>query len=143
MNNQVTIVAHPQTKKVITPSKNPEYGTIRVDSRTVSMEGGFANVSNRTAFIRGKVKDLEALGFKEGDNLPGKIQKQESTTPFYEGQEAKINPSTAEVMKDAQGNDLYLNYVYTEDMNAPVDVLIGAEAVKTAEAEQKVVSTDG
>jgi len=136
MNSSVKVKAHPVTGNVITPSKNPEWGTIRVDSSTQSMENGILNVSNRTAFIRGKLVQLEALGLKAEQILPGKIVKQESFTPFYEGQQPKINPTTnAVVLKD--GKPLFLNYVYTSDLNAATDVFI-AEQV-TVNEEQAVV----
>lgn len=132
--NVVRVKAHPTTGAIITQSKNPEWGTIRVDSMTKSFENGILNVSNRTAFIRGKIKDLEALGLKAEEVMAGKIIKQESFTPFYEGQKPKINPSTAEVvLKD--GRNVFLNYVYTSDVNAPTDVFITDNVTE----EQKVL----
>jgi len=133
MSNSVKVKAHPITGNVITPSKNPEWGTIRVDASTQSMENGILNVSNRTAFIRGKIKDLESLNLKAEQVLSGKIVKQESFTPFYEGQNPKINPTTGEVvLKD--GKKLFLNYVYTSDLNASTDVFI-QEQVTVAEEQ--------
>lgn len=133
---QVTVAKHPETGNIITPStKNVEWGSIRVDSKSTSMENGILNISNRSAFIRGKIKDLESLDLKEGQKLTGLIQKQESFQPFYEGQDPKINPTTEEiVLKD--GRETYLQYVYTSDINAPTDVFVH-EAV-----EEAVVASD-
>ena len=95
----VKVVAHPETGAIITPStKNPEWGTFRVDAENVSMENGILNLSKRSAFIRGKIEQLNQLGLKAGQTLPGKIVKKESFEPFYEGQQAKINPSNGETV---------------------------------------------
>lgn len=142
----VTIAKHPVSGAIITPStKNPEYGTFRVDSSHVSLENGFTNVQNRTAFIRGKVSDLEALKLTEGKVLPGQIVKKESFQPFYEGQQCKIYPEGNEragqpVLKN--GREVYMEYTYTSDINAPSDVWVGdspaelSEEAKNAIAEQ-------
>ena len=139
----VKVAKHPTTGEVITQStNNPEWGTIRVDSEHKSFEGGILNLSKRSAFIRGKMSDLKALSLKSGQVLSGKIQKQESFQPFFEGQSPKINPSTGEVVLK-NGRETYLQFEYTENMDAP-DVFVGdtpAEVsadVQEALAEQAV-----
>lgn len=142
----VKVAKHPETGAIITVSaKKPEYGTFRVDSTHVSLEGGFTNVQNRTAFIRGKVSDLELLNLKEGQILPGQIVKRESFQPFYDRQTPKIYPTGHEragqpVLKN--GREVYMEYVYTSDTNASSDVWVGdspaelSEEAKNAIAEQ-------
>lgn len=132
-NNFVTVVKHPESGEVITKSsKNPEYGTIRVDALTVSMEKGFLNKSNRSAFIRGKVSDLESLGLKDGSKISGKIIKRESFKPFYPGQSPKINPTTGEILlKDEK--ETYIEFVYTEDLSS-CDTWVG-ETTFVADAQ--------
>lgn len=132
---KVTVVAHPETGNIITQSKNLEYGTIRVDAKTVSFENGFLNTSNRVAFIRGKMTDLQSLGLKAGDTLPGIIQKQEQFEPFYEGQSPKINPSTGEVILK-EGREIFLQYVYTSDVNAPTNVFFVEAQKETIKSGQ-------
>lgn len=137
-SSKATVMAHPSTGAIITPRKNnPEYGVIRVDQETVSMENGFLNKSNRTAWIGGKVSDLESLNLKEGSALPGKIVRRESHTPFYEGQSPKINPSTNEVI-EKNGQPVYFQDTYTEDLGSPSYAFTEAEALVevTAEAGQ-------
>lgn len=120
----VKVMAHPTSGNVITPSRNnPEWGTFRVDSENKSMEGGILNISKRSAFIRGKISDLEQLGLRPNQTLAGKIQKQESFSPFYEGQSPKINPSTNEVVL-TNGRETYLQYEYTSNPDA-LDVWVG------------------
>lgn len=122
----VKIASHPTTGEVITPSSNnPEWGTIRVDSENKSFSNGMLNVSKRSAFIRGRVSDLQFLGFRAGQTIKGKIQKQESFKPFYVAgengatrtQTPKINPTTKEVVL-TNGRETYLQFEYTEDENA-------------------------
>lgn len=123
----VKVVKHPTTGNIVTAGSNPEYGTVRVDSETVSYTNGYMNKSRRTAFIRGRVSDLESMNFKDGQRMIGIIQKQESFSPFYDGQTPKINPSTSEViLKD--GKEVYLQYEYIEDTNAPKDVWVTPQA---------------
>jgi len=137
----VKVVAHPETGAVITVSKNnSQYGTIRLDSENVSLEGKFMNKSKRTAFIRGKVEDLQSLGYKAGQTLGGKIMKKESFSPFYEGQRPKINPSNGEIIL-TNGEETFLDYTYTSDANA-LDIWVGStnkvEEVVNALAEQAI-----
>lgn len=139
----VKVAKHPTTGEVITQSSNnPEWGTIRVDSENKSFEGGILNVSKRSAFIRGKMSDLQALGLRDGQTLPGKIQKQESFEPFYEGQNPKINPTTGDVVLK-NGRETYLQFEYTENAEAH-DIWVGNTAqevsaeVQEALAEQAV-----
>lgn len=114
----VTLKSHPTTALVITPStKNVEFGTIRLESEQNVFSNGFMNVSKRTAFIRGKITDLEQVFKSAGQMFPGKIVYKQSFTPLYEGHKPKINPTTKEpVLTD--GKMTYFESVYTEDSNA-------------------------
>lgn len=139
----VKVAKHPTSGEVITQSSNnPEWGTLRVDSENKSFENGILNVSKRSAFIRGRMVDLQAMGFRDGQVLQGKIQKQESFEPFYDGQNPKINPSTNEVVL-TNGKQSYIQFEYTEDTAKP-DVWVGATSnevsaeVADALAEQAV-----
>lgn len=112
------VVKHPETGLVITPSINkPEFGTIRIDQEVDVFNNGFFAVQKRTAFVRGRITDLESLGLKDGTILDGKIIRKESFEPFYENQEPKINPQTKEVIL-TDGRPTYLEFEYTEDKNA-------------------------
>jgi hypothetical protein len=113
-----TIVAHPVTSEVVTQNPDkPDYGSIRVDQVITTMENGFLNRSKRVAFIGGKLEDLKELGYKAGQVLPGKNVIKESTTPFYDRQQPKINPKTGEVVT-INGQEIYRQTVYTADAHA-------------------------
>ena len=135
----VQVVKHPVTGLVITPSSNnPEWGTIRVDSENVSFTNGIMNVNRRTAFIRGRVEHLNMMKLTDGKKLPGKIQRQESFSPFYEGQESKINPSTGEIIM-TNGKESYIQFQYTEDP-AALDLWVGDTSVEVSEDAEKALA---
>ena len=139
----VRVASHPTTGAVITVStNNPEYGTIRLDEETIQFQNNFMNKSRRSVFIRGKVADLESLGYKANQALAGKIIKRESFEPFYEGQEPKMNPTTQEVvLKD--NKPVYLEFIYTLDAKAQ-DVWVESSeedldpVAESAQAEQNI-----
>lgn len=142
----VKVVKHPETGAVITAStKNAEYGTIRVDETHTSMEGGFVNIQNRTAFIRGRLEDLNKLGLKDGQSLPGKIIRKESFEPFYEGQAPKQYPKDHKQAGEnvlTNGRETYLQYEYTSDINAgdtlPSESSVAVETLAETVASQAV-----
>ena len=82
------------------------------------------------------MEDLEAFGLKAGQELVGKIIKKESSAPFYEGQQPKINPTTNEQVL-TNGRPTYLEFQYTEDPNAH-DMWIEEED----EVEEEVVANE-
>lgn len=139
----VRVASHPETGAVITVSTNkPEYGTIRLDEETIQFQNNFMNKSRRSVFIRGKVADLESLGYKANQALAGKIIKRESFEPFYEGQEPKMNPTTGDiVLKD--NKPVYLEFLYTLDAKAQ-DVWVESSeedldpVAESAQAEQNI-----
>ena len=154
MSNLVkpTVQAHPTTGAVITASvRNPEWGTFRVDSIQPTFSGGVLNMSKRTAFVRGRVVDLEAYGIAAGMQLDGKIIRRESHAPLYDGQTPKIYPndtviggvnvSGQPVLKN--GREVYMESVYTEALGA-TDEWVGdtpdaiAEDVAQALSQQEV-----
>ena len=135
----VIVVAHPETKELVTLRNNPEFGVVRVDQEVTQMEKGFLQTQKRSAFIGGKASDLKAFFTKEGQTLPGNIVVRESFEPFYEGQEPKINPRTAEVfLKD--GKPVFRESVYTDDKEASLYTWVAAPAeeaiAETANAGQ-------
>ena len=117
-NGVVKVGVHPDTGLVITQNPNkPEFGSIRLDYKTATLSGGFSSIGNRSAFIHGRMEDLEAFGLKAGQELVGKIIKKEKFSPFYDGQQPKINPQTSEQVL-TNGRPTYLEFQYTEDPNA-------------------------
>lgn len=120
MSNQVQITLHPDTNAAVNPTSNPNVFRMRVEQSVTTFNGGFASVQKRSALINGPKEVLESLAKQKV--LQGKIIVQESTTPFWEGQDPKINPQTSEVML-LNGQPIYRNTVFTQDVNA-TDTLI-------------------
>ena len=126
----VKVAKHPETGNVITISeKNPEFGTIRLDAEQNVFSDGFFSVQKRTAFVRGRLVDLESLNLKDGQVLAGQIVRKESFEPFYEGQTPKINPTTNEVVL-TDGRPTYLEFEYTEDMSKPSEIWVENTSVE-------------
>lgn len=119
----VMVMSHPETKKVLTVSKkNPEYGSIRLESVQQTFQGGFLRTEKRVTFLNGLVKDLEAWisseNIKEGTMLGGKIVKLQSYEPFFEGQTPRINPTTGELaLCKETGREVYLEFRYSPNMS--------------------------
>ena len=133
--SKVTVTA--KDGQVIFPSSNnPEFGYLRVASSQAAFnDQGFVTMQKRSALIRGKVADLEALGLKEGQVLSGKIVIVESTTPTNESnpeQDLKINPKTEEVLTH-NGSPIYRVGRYSEASNA-MDTLLKHDAQETSVA---------
>ena len=126
----VRVAKHPDTGNVITISeKNPEFGTIRLDAEQNVFSNGFFNVQKRTAFVRGRIVDLESLNLKDGQVLTGQIVRKESFEPFYDGQSPKINPTTNEVVL-TDGQPTYLEFEYSEDMTKPSEIWVENTSVE-------------
>lgn len=140
MKNQVIVTKHPETGAVITKNENkPAFGTIRVDQDVVTMEKGFINKTRRSAFLAGKLSDLESLNFKAGDILEGRIIRTETRAPQFEGHEPKKypelnsdgtpNPKAGQtVMVD--GAPVYFKDEYTVDVNQADTLIKGVIGVE-------------
>lgn len=62
---------------------NPDYGYVRVEQFVMEYdESGWLQKKTRSALIKGKVADLQLMGYKAGQTLPGRIVVKESLTPF-------------------------------------------------------------
>jgi hypothetical protein len=144
------IKAHPKTGllingKSVSAKDGKEYSTIRVDELRASVENGFLNSRNRTAFIRGLDSQWQALldGLKDGDKFPidGQIVVMESHTPFYAEQAPKINPETSEVIM-VDGKAVYRQTKFTADMKAKDQLLFADDADAEADAIEALGAED-
>lgn len=145
MKNSVKIIGknNQSTEILGISSNNPEYGYIRVESTgdVTFGSGGWLNSQSRTALIKGKTSDLQAFitknNVKAGYELQGQIVIMEQTTPFYTGQQPKINPSTSEVLYVTENGvkcPIYRQTEFTQDMTRQ-DVMIQHENVISAAAK--------
>ena len=143
MANPVVVTANDQGQVVI-PSSNPEFGYVRVEQVATSFNGGWMRKEKRSAIIRGKFEDLESLGFKAGQPLPGKIQVIESlvpTNPNDPKQDLKVNPQNGEMLV-VDDQPIYRTAQYVQDVNA-ADVLLQHTNVQTrVVVDPKVTSSE-
>lgn len=120
---------HKETGLIISPTKNPEYGTIRIESSFNELTAYGIRKTTRVAYLSGKMIELESMvktfGLKEGSILNGKIIRTTSYEPLYPNQSPKINPNTGEVVLDHTGRATYFKDRYTEDGSAQ-DVFLNA-----------------
>lgn len=131
--SQVKVAINSKNNQVFTakttPSKDGKtYGFYIVESNHTSMEGGFIRTTRRTATLT--VDVAQNPGWTAGFPLSGKIVIEESHTPFYEGQEVKINPTTKEAVL-VNGKPVYRQSRYTENVNAQDVLLVNSVANTT------------
>lgn len=142
MANSVKVITknNQSTEILGISNNNADYGYIRVESNEgLSFgNGGWLNSNTRTALIKGRTSDLQTFLKKNnvavGYELPGQIVIVESTTPFYEGQQPKINPSTSEVLYvtvNGVKTPIYRQTEFTQDATRE-DVMIQHENVMSA-----------
>lgn len=115
---------------------NPEFGSIQVKDESVKLVNGFIQKSNTSAFIRGKYDDLKALNLKAGQNISEslgnkKIIVKESLTPFYEGQQQKVNPSNGAICT-SNGQPIYRETMIVDDNNQYIDELLKMDTIEVS-----------
>lgn len=120
--------------KVIVASLNkPEFGYIRVtQTQTEINEQGFIVKKNLSSLIKGKIADLETLGFSEGQSISGNIVVVESTNKPFEGAEPKRAGKDGEILT-SNGMPIYRD-TFLDFSGKKEHKLIAAEKV-AVEAE--------
>ncbi len=98
---------------------------------------GFVSEKKKVAFKTGQLETMRALvkthKLEAGAEMPGaKIIIRESTTPFYEGQNPKMNPTTEEVVT-VNGQPVYREGVLLPSNDSETDSYVTADT-----ASQKV-----
>jgi hypothetical protein len=111
-----------KNKNIISVSENnPEYGRVAVEQEVYQIsDRGWLKSSMRTAFINGKMNDLQKVGYREGMELPGKIVIVESLTPFNtENPDAnlKIAGKTGVICR-YEDQPIYRQTFFTTNQNA-------------------------
>jgi len=141
------VVCATEGKVILVSEKNPEFGQIRVcQIRTIFDETGWARKKKLWASVPGTIDILEGLGWKEGDELEGKIVIKESLTPFNKKEpekDLKIAGKSGVPCKQG-GKPIYMKNIYTEvlsagDTSVPHDNI--AE-IREAYAKQKAFDGD-
>lgn len=121
---------------IVRPSENDhEIGSIQIKDTSIKLGvNGFISKNNRSAFLRGNIKDLQALNLKDGQDLSSifgnkRMVVKESTTPFYPGQNPKIHPKTSELIK-SKGECIYSETIIVDEHSEEVDTLLVADKVE-------------
>ena len=150
MKNQVIIKADSKTGNVVTmktqtnktTGEETQVGSVRIESTAYTNWRGQVRTSKRTAFLslnEDVLSSMEPLLVDGGVfPMPGKIVVEETLTPYIKKngkpQEAKINPSTKEVIT-FQGQPVYRNSYFSTDLDAQ-DVLLKDNASTSNDAEE-------
>lgn len=129
---------HPEFPFLGVNKNNPDYGYIMLTSERPVVVNGWARIERRVGRITNSVEQLVNLikltKLREGDDFSTKVSPvmlivKESTTPFYEGQDPKINPTTGEI-KTHKGQDIY-RATFVEQYNAELsDTLLEMDVVE-------------
>lgn len=122
----VTVTADEDGNVVGVSENNPDYGYIRVETicTQIDNEGWLKNVK-RSALIKGKVTDLVEVGYKEFDEIPGRIVVRESLEPFNPenpDKNLKIAGNTGIICR-VDDEPIYRQTFFTSNLN-DVDELI-------------------
>ncbi len=115
--NKSVVVTGSNGQVIVKSSNNPLYGYIRVEQEReiFDEETGFLRRTVLSALVPGLVKDLERLGWIEGQLIPGRIRIQEQMLPFNR-KDASANLKIAgdtNVVCEADGKSIYRNTFYT------------------------------
>lgn len=127
MNTKVTVKANKQGELITQSPRNPYWGWIRlVQTRDIiNRETGIVKSLFCSALVKGKLRDLENLGWKIGQELEGKIIFRDSLTPYNQKNPEKDYKTAGKtgVICTVKGRPIYRRYFYTTNPNA-VDRLI-------------------
>ena len=132
---------------IMKSTTNPDNASIMLRSEILNAnDQGFLQKEVRVGLFKGKTSDLELLGLKEGQDfstvIPVKLVVKESFEPFYPGQEAKINPTTKEVVTSA-GAPVYRQTIVVALDSPETDVKLATDkAEATAPATSAARATE-
>jgi hypothetical protein len=141
--SKVLVVSNEDGNVVQTSENNSEFGHIRVEqTRAIIDDRGWVNRKKYVALIAGKIEDLEALEYRDGQELEGKIIVKESLTPF--------NVKTPDRDLKYAGNSgiiclhndspIYRKCIYTLDITANDELIQHTNVDEIKEAYNKSVS---
>ena len=83
-NAKIKVVADQQGSIISISPNNPEWGSIRIEQRTVSFNSkGFRDSKVRTFFFKGRVEELQEDNITLDTEFTGNIVIKESFEPFF------------------------------------------------------------
>lgn len=145
MITKVLVTADDQGNVIGVSKNNPEFGYIRVEQTLPTVtDKGWLKISKRSALIKGKVEELQLLGYSQGQVLPGTVVVKESLEPFNNDNPArdlKFAGDTGVVCR-IDDQPIYRQSFYTTNPNA-YDELIShnnTEEIKEVQAALRGMS---
>ncbi len=136
--SNVRVTSNEKGEVIVVSENNPAYAYVRVEQERVIVDDttGFLKVKNLSALVAGTVKDLERVGWKAGQILPGKIVVRESMKPFNpKNPDASLKVAgDSGVICSKNGEDIHRQTFYSQNENA-ADVTIAhdnSEQIKAA-----------
>jgi hypothetical protein len=95
---KVHVAAGTNGNIIQTNPDKPEYGSIMFEQKAYTFRNNFLNARRKVSFLAGTVEELtnftNTLELTAGGVVPGTLYTVEQFTPFYEGQQPKINPQS-------------------------------------------------
>ena len=145
-NAKVRITADENGNVIGIYKNNPEYGYVRVEQATpVISDKGWLRVSKRSAFIKGKVADLQNCNYIENQEIPGKIIVFESLVPFNPenpDRDLKIAGDTGVICR-IDDEPIYRQAYYSTNPNAHDELLFhtNVEEIREVQTAQRQMSS--
>jgi hypothetical protein len=144
--NKVTVAADKNGNVIGVSPNNPEYGWIRVEqnARVISDRGWLRN-SKRSALIKGKVEDLVASNYKEGEEITGKIIVIESHDPFNPenpDRDIKLAGDTGVICR-VDDQPIYRQTFFTPNVNAQDELIMhtNTDEIKEVQSAQRAIGS--
>lgn len=124
MKTSVKITAN-ETGQIISVSRNPEYGYIRVQQEKEVVENNFFVQKKVSALIHGRLELLKSKNFYEGQTIEGQIVMKESLQPIDPKNEDRFIKLSGKngIPCTVNGEYIYSTTYFTQDMDDK-DVLI-------------------
>ncbi|HEY4062275.1 MAG TPA: hypothetical protein VGM30_10265 [Puia sp.] len=139
--SKVIVTANELGLVVVASTNNPDYGYIRVQQTSQEFINGWLQPRTKSALIRGRVADLQELGYTLGRPLEGKIVIKETLTapnPLNPMQDMKMAGDSG-ITCTLDDQPIYRTAFYTTNME-DTDVLIAhnnTEAIRAAQKAKK------
>jgi len=143
---KVVVTADKNGNVIGISENNPEYGYVRVEQTgTFINDQGWLRLSKRSTLIKGLVNDLLEVGFKNGQELPGKIVVVESLIPFNPenpDRDLKVAGNTGIVCR-TDDQPIYRQTLYTTntEMQDHLITHTNSEEIREVQAAQKAIAS--
>lgn len=144
--SKVTVAADKNGNVIGISPNNPEYGWIRVEqnARVINDRGWLRN-AKRSALIKGKVEDLVASNYKDGEEITGKIivvESHEAFNPENPDRDIKIAGDTGVICR-VDDQPIYRQTFFTPNVNAQDELIMhtNAEEIKEVQNAQRAIGS--